>query len=248
MDACRKKLKTQRGLCVWAGARQVRDAWWEDTLDLESVSSSCLSRWTMGQKQVSPSPQLSSVPHLVSWRASPMRHEPGAGRSDGQAWHLNPCPEVLLGAFFRGRREVHLSREKEKQGLHTEAHPTNSLLLGPALTPTPPPAEILSVSVRWGSHCAPTCRWRKEAFGGKQFSCPLGSQWGHIPLLRASVRVGAAVPAPHSSTVHTCAESGQIPESAGPTTTCSQPALLLSFCTRINTVDSAAVSLERQAE
>lgn len=31
------------GLCVWAGAGQGEGAWREDTLDLESVSSSCLS-------------------------------------------------------------------------------------------------------------------------------------------------------------------------------------------------------------
>lgn len=53
--------------------------------------------------------------------------------------------------------------------------------------PLLPPAEILSVSVWWGPHCARAYCWRKGPFGGKQFSCPLWSQWGHIPLLWASV-------------------------------------------------------------
>lgn len=126
-------MKTQRVFCVWAEAGQGLGTWWEDTLDLESVSSTCLSLWTIGQGQVSPSPQLSALPHPVSWRATPMRHEPGAGRSDGQAWHLNPCPAVVLWGLCRGDGgcvEVHLSTEKEKKGVQAVAHPTNSLLLG----------------------------------------------------------------------------------------------------------------------
>lgn len=64
--------------------------------------------------------------------------------------------------------------------MHKHPHP-------PTHPPLLPPAEILSVSVRWGPHCVQACRWRKGPFGGKQFSCPLWSQWGHIPLLWASV-------------------------------------------------------------
>lgn len=148
----------------------------------------------MGQGQVSPSPQLSSLPLPVSWRASPRRHEPGAGRSDGQAWHLNPCPPVALGGLCGGgggvQRGPSEHRERKKR-VRTEAHPINPLSLAahalPSHPPLLPPAEILSVSVRRGPHCAWACHWRKGPFGGKQFSCPLWSQWGHIPLLWASV-------------------------------------------------------------
>ncbi|KAK2909713.1 hypothetical protein Q8A73_007428 [Channa argus] len=79
---------------------QGQGAWREDILDLESVSTSCLSSWTMGQGRVSPSPQLSSLLLPVSWRSSPRRHEPGAGCSDGQA---NPqCVTVVGGPIVRG--------------------------------------------------------------------------------------------------------------------------------------------------
>lgn len=90
-----------------------------------------------------------------------------------------------------GHREVHLSTVKEKRGygqrltlqtpyysMHTNYSPPTSMLH---------PAEILSMSVRWGLHCARVFHWRKRPFGDKQFSCPLWSQWGHIPLLWASV-------------------------------------------------------------
>lgn len=62
--------------------------------------------------------------------------------------------------------------------MHTNYSPPTSMLH---------PAEILSMSVRWGLHCARVFHWRKGPFGDKQFSCPLWSQWGHIPLLWASV-------------------------------------------------------------
>lgn len=164
----------------------------------------------MGQGQVSPSPQLSSLPLPVSWRASPWRHEPGAGRSDGQAWHLNPCPPVALGGLCGGdgggdaERSIWAQRKKKggtdrgspyKPPVHTHSPPT--------LPCFPPCTEILSVSVRWGPHCARACRWRKGPFGGKQFSCPLWSQWGHIPLLWASVSSRYWSPSPLASADHT---------------------------------------------
>lgn len=99
---------------------------------------------------------------------------------------------ALWRRWRRGCREVHLSTEKEKKGGTDRGSPYKPPV--PRYTPRAPPqfsqlppAEILSVSVRWGPHCERACRWRKGPFGGKQFSCPLWSQWGHIPLLWASV-------------------------------------------------------------
>ena len=71
-----------------------------------------------------------SLPLPVSWRASPWRHEPGAGSSDGQAWHLNPCPAVASGRLCGGdggvwggaQRGPSEHRERET-GVRTEAHP-----------------------------------------------------------------------------------------------------------------------------
>lgn len=58
-----------KALCLTKLDRQF--TWREDTLDLESVSSSCLSKWTMVRAK------CLSLPPLSLLACSPQRHEPG---------------------------------------------------------------------------------------------------------------------------------------------------------------------------
>lgn len=123
---------------------------------------------------------------------------------------FKPLPSgSFRGALWRrwgGDAERSIWAQRKKKGgtdrgspykppVHTHSPPT--------LPCFPPCTEILSVSVRWGPHCARACRWRKGPFGGKQFSCPLWSQWGHIPLLWASVSSRYWSPSPLASADHT---------------------------------------------
>lgn len=152
-------------------------------------------------------------PSLCLWACSPRRHKPGAGCYDGQAWHLNPCPLVALGGLCRGDREVEAEgdqrgpseRRERKKGVRREARPINPLSLDARALPSPatPCRNPRCVNVE-GAPLYARLSLKKGPFGGKQFSCPLSSQWGYIPLLWASVSGRYPSPRPSEAlTIHT---------------------------------------------
>lgn len=80
-----EKIKTQRAFVFEQKQDKARARGERIHLIWSQLPAHAYHNGQWGQGQVSPSPKLSSLPHPVSWRASPRRHEPGAGRSDGQA-------------------------------------------------------------------------------------------------------------------------------------------------------------------
>lgn len=121
-----------------------------------------------------------------------------------------PCGS-FRGALWRswwegGGAERSIWAQRKKKGGTDRGSPYKPPVPRCTTLPTLPCFPLQKSSVcqcGGGPHCARACRWRKGPFGGKQFSCPLWSQWGHIPLLWASVSSRYRSPSPLGSADHT---------------------------------------------